>query len=40
VRFTVPELAAGTYPVVVQNGVGVSGAGTIDVSDEDDTAAR
>ncbi len=40
VRFTVPELAAGTYPVVVQNGVGVSEAGTIDVGDEDDTAAR
>ena len=33
VRFTVPDLAAGTYPVVVQNGVGVSDAGSLEIAD-------
>jgi hypothetical protein len=40
VRFTVPELAAGTYPVVIQNGVGVSEAGSFEIADgTTDTAA-
>ena len=40
VRFTVPELAAGTYPVVIQNGVGVSEAGSLEIADgTTDTAA-
>ncbi len=32
VSFVAPELPAGTYPLVVQNGVGVSSAGALDIA--------
>jgi hypothetical protein len=32
VRFVAPELPAATYPVVVQNGVGVSSAGALEIA--------